>query len=351
MADERYQWLDQEAAERLLRGLPVDPLDGEARDQAERLAHALDAARQPAVDPAAREELPGEAAALAAFRRATAARAAASLPAAADLAGPLPASGAAELHGVRIGRLPAARRWGRSVRYGLAAAVAAVAVGGVAVASGTGLIPTPFDEAPAPADSVTVADSPEPLVSGGPDDGFGTVTPSAPPSTDDLRPGPSSSPAAPGVTETPGVSGTPSRDTPEPGASSKGTEWDAGVLRTRILKACQDLKDGRISDSDRRRLTDSAETGETVRRYCDRILAGGSPGTAEGSSGRASGGTGGDGSTGSGDRGDSRESGGTTGRVGGVSRTTAGAPDGGSLSAETLRTAPAPVLTLASAPV
>lgn len=54
MADERYQWLDQEAAERLLRGEPVDAVDDHARSRAERLAGALDAARVPAVPPAAR---------------------------------------------------------------------------------------------------------------------------------------------------------------------------------------------------------------------------------------------------------------------------------------------------------
>ncbi|MFE6876976.1 hypothetical protein ACFVBK_21035, partial [Streptomyces sp. NPDC057677] len=72
MADERYQWLDQEAAERLLRGEPVDAVDDHTRSRAERLAEALDAARTPTLPPAARTELPGEAAALAAFRAARA---------------------------------------------------------------------------------------------------------------------------------------------------------------------------------------------------------------------------------------------------------------------------------------
>ncbi|MDV9193345.1 hypothetical protein R6L23_34925, partial [Streptomyces sp. SR27] len=60
MADERYQWLDQEAAERLLRGEPVDTVDDRARRQAERLAKALDTARTPDLPPAVRTELPGE---------------------------------------------------------------------------------------------------------------------------------------------------------------------------------------------------------------------------------------------------------------------------------------------------
>ncbi|MET8508875.1 extensin, partial [Streptomyces sp. NPDC004787] len=76
MADE-YQWLDQEAAERLLRGEPVDPVGTPARAQAELLARALDSARTPAAGPLAGPdgELPGEAAALAAFRKAVAERA------------------------------------------------------------------------------------------------------------------------------------------------------------------------------------------------------------------------------------------------------------------------------------
>ncbi|MYS11380.1 hypothetical protein GTW71_34265, partial [Streptomyces sp. SID6041] len=76
MADERYQWLDQETAERLLRGEPVDADDDRACSGAKRLAEALDEARTPATPPAARTDLPGEAAALAAFRAAHAERAA-----------------------------------------------------------------------------------------------------------------------------------------------------------------------------------------------------------------------------------------------------------------------------------
>ncbi|WP_167518325.1 hypothetical protein [Streptomyces albidochromogenes] len=38
MADERYEWLDRDAAERLLRGEPVGPVGEDARAQAERPA-------------------------------------------------------------------------------------------------------------------------------------------------------------------------------------------------------------------------------------------------------------------------------------------------------------------------
>ncbi|MEW5660186.1 hypothetical protein ABGT92_33455, partial [Streptomyces cinereoruber] len=136
MADERYQWLDEETAERLLRGEPVDPVgpaDDPARLRAGHLADALDALRAPAAEAG---ELPGEAPALAAFREATAARAAATgAPgstsagdaAATSAPGSAPAGGAvADLGRVRIARVVSPpRRWGRSTRYGLAAAVAA----------------------------------------------------------------------------------------------------------------------------------------------------------------------------------------------------------------------------------
>ncbi|NEC21387.1 hypothetical protein G3I50_24530, partial [Streptomyces parvus] len=45
MADEHYEWLDKDAAERLLRGEPVVPVGDEARTDAFRLAEALGAAR------------------------------------------------------------------------------------------------------------------------------------------------------------------------------------------------------------------------------------------------------------------------------------------------------------------
>ncbi|MBH0247235.1 hypothetical protein I3W98_37475, partial [Streptomyces cavourensis] len=69
MADEQYEWLDKDAAEKLLRGEPVVPLGDQARDDALRLAEALGAARAARRAPAG--ELPGEDAVLTAFRQAT----------------------------------------------------------------------------------------------------------------------------------------------------------------------------------------------------------------------------------------------------------------------------------------
>ena len=74
MADEQYRWLDRDTAERLLRGEPLDAVDADSRDQADRLTEALEAldalGMQTAEATPAGAELPGEAAALAAFRKA-----------------------------------------------------------------------------------------------------------------------------------------------------------------------------------------------------------------------------------------------------------------------------------------
>ncbi|MEU8033735.1 hypothetical protein AB0C13_34835, partial [Streptomyces sp. NPDC049099] len=68
MADEQDKWLNRETAERLLRGEPLEAVDASARDQAERLSRALGALAAEAAP--ASGELPGEQAALAAFRKA-----------------------------------------------------------------------------------------------------------------------------------------------------------------------------------------------------------------------------------------------------------------------------------------
>ncbi|MEU7034028.1 hypothetical protein ABZ958_10150 [Streptomyces sp. NPDC046237] len=287
MADERYQWLDQDAAERLLRGEPVDAVDDHARAEALRLAQALAAARPAPLAHAAQTELPGEAAALAAFREATAERALVPSPA---VFGPT----GAELGAVRIGAVPAARRWGRSLRYGLAAAVAAVAVGGVAVASGTGLLPFTA-ERPGPAGSVSAVDTPEPIAShdsserpdvpeasASPEQpGLGTGTPSTPPTGDGATPDAAASTPAPPATAgnggTGGEGGTGDA-TPEPGKSTGGPGKDGADFGAKIVNACEDYRAGRLDDTARSRLEQSLRGGETVRRFCDRVLGGGSAG-------------------------------------------------------------------------
>ncbi|WP_053641251.1 MULTISPECIES: hypothetical protein [unclassified Streptomyces] len=316
MADERYQWLDAEAAERLLRGEPAAPADDLARLRAERLAAALDAVRAPAADAA----LPGEAAALAAFREATAARAAAAPGSTRSAAGSA-AGNPADLGRVRLARVAAPpRRWGRSARYGLAAAVAAVAVGGVAVAAGTGALPL---VGPAPASSVSAGDTARPLLSPEPDgmrEDLGI--PGPPPPGEDRTPGssPSTGTDSPAPT-TPAPDGggagdgggegdgegvdRPKRDVPEPGRSTAGTDGapdpgrtggrdrdragngngnrDGGTdFREKAVEACRAYRSGKLDDGSRRRLTDTLRDGETLRRYCDRVLSGatGAPGDA-----------------------------------------------------------------------
>ncbi|MGW3558417.1 hypothetical protein ACWDNT_13770 [Streptomyces sp. NPDC000963] len=330
MADERYQWLDEEAAERLLRGDPVGPAGDLARPPAGRLADALDAIRTPAAEDA----LPGEAAALAAFREATAARAAAaSAPggatrsvtgamagsvaestaggAAGNTAGGAAGSTApADLGRVRLARPAAApRRWGRSARYGLAAAVAAVAVGGVAVAAGTGALPL---VGPAPASSVSAGDTARPLVSPEPD---GTREdpgiPGPPPPVDDHTPG--TTPSADAGSTAPAVpapdgdgADRPKRDVQEPGRSAAGPDGtphpdrtegrdrkekeDGGGnsggtdLREKAVEACRAYRSGRLDDGRRRLLMETLRDGDTLRRYCDRLLSG-TPGAPGGTSG------------------------------------------------------------------
>ncbi|MFF9912099.1 hypothetical protein [Streptomyces sp. NPDC013457] len=286
MADEYHPWLDQDAAERLLRGEPVDAVDDHARAEAMRLAQALAAARPSPLAPMAQTELPGEAAALAAFRKARAERGLAAAP-----SGFAPTG--AELGAVRIGRSPAARRWGRSLRYGLAAAVAAVAVGGVAVASGTGLLPFTADR-PAPAGSVSAVDTPAPIASddsaerpdvpessGSAEPGVTTGTPS-PPTVDGATPDTATStPAPPATAGSGGAGGGGGGDdaTPKPENSTGGpSEKDGANFGAKIVDACKEYRAGRLDDTAKRRLEKSARGGETVRRFCDRVLGGGSAG-------------------------------------------------------------------------
>ncbi|MCX5392736.1 hypothetical protein [Streptomyces sp. NBC_00094] len=284
MADERYQWLDQEAAERLLRGEPVDALDDPARSEARRLAEALDSTRTRSVSQAAlaaRTELPGEAAALTAFREATAARAARATAVAAG------GTAHAELGRVRLAPVTApARRWGRSVRYGLAAAVAAVTVGGVAVAAGTGMLPL---TGPEPASSVTAVDGPDPVASGSSGIRKDPEVPSRGPDGDDGSPGsspsaPHSSLTSPSSTASPSVSSPPDiRPTPDPGRTTPapgGTKGGSDV-KEKALKACQDYRAGRLDAEGRRQLASTLRSGETLRRYCDRIVSGGTGGTGD----------------------------------------------------------------------
>lgn len=338
MADERYEWLDKDAAERLLRGEPVGPLGEHARAEAERLTAALDGVARAGGHEA--RELSGEAAALAAFRTARAAS-------------------PEGFSTVRVGRRAAVPvRWARPVRIGLAGALAGVALGGVAVAAGTGVLPSPFgrDAGPAPASTVSAAATPPPVTPGtttaapgepggptpettgtpdgahrGPDsgDGSGEGTSAG---THETSPGSGSGalPTLPGRTGD-DAPGTGDGTGPVPGSR----DW-----YRKTAEACEDYRSGSLAPDHERRLEAAAKGADRVERFCDRLLDGGGDGSGGGSGAGDGGGegrTGGDGGSGDGGSGDGGsggegrgDGGGDAGKNGGSDVTDGGqgAPEG-----------------------
>ena len=275
MADEKYRWLDREAAERLLSGESLETVDMADRDRAEKLAETLDAL---SVDTSpTRAELPGEAAALAAFRRVRAARAEnlAEQPGE-ERPGARPGgrtrfterarSAPSDIGLVRIGGPggddPRPRR-GRTIRLGPAAALAVV--GSVVVAVGIGVLPAVFGEAdPAPGTSAAApatADRPH-------------ISPSPDPSQHESSPG--------GSTGGSGSGHGASRDTareghdpaPETSAGSDGRTGRPGNAWTGTLSACRDIRDGRVLTPGRKHALEGAAGGASqVRKYCKAMLA------------------------------------------------------------------------------
>lgn len=262
MADEQYRWLDRETAERLLRGESLEAVDAADRDQAERLAKTLEALT--VEPPLSSAELPGEAAALAAFRAARADRDGAAATAGPD-AGPH-ATHVADVGLVRIGgpaRAARRPRRGRPVRLALAATLAVGMVGGVAVAAGTGVLRAPFlgEEGGRPPASVSAPASPErPFLSPSPESGVrGGPTP------DDAT----KAPADPGATDdaAPGGPATDRGSAPDDRAEPSGGRWQAAASH------CRDLRDGKQLSNDRRRALENAAGGsEHVRKYCKNVL-------------------------------------------------------------------------------
>ena len=271
MADEQYRWLDRETAERLLSGEPPGAVDGAGREQAEHLAGTLRALS--AGPPLTSDELPGEAAAVAAFRKARAERADATAARAAT--GGQDAAGITEAGLVRIGtpggggtaRRP---RWARPARFAMAAVLAVGMAGGVALAAGTGALRAPFGgDEPDPGASVSanVTHPERPLVSPSPSDAVqGGSTP------DDA---PSGSPT--------GGSGARDRDERRDDAAPKpdGREGSQGGHREEITSACRDLRDGRPLDPDRRRALRDAADGLRVWKYCKGVLSSAGPRSEE----------------------------------------------------------------------
>ncbi|MFE9935139.1 hypothetical protein [Streptomyces hirsutus] len=276
MADEQYRWLNRETAERLLNGESPEAVGPANRDQAERLSSALGALSAP--PPPAGGELPGEAAALAAFRKVReertgrAAGAVSAVPVA-------PRAGAAQgtdVGLVRIGAPSADRsgtgrapRWARPVRFGLAAALTVGMVGGAAVLAGTGVLPTPSGVS-GPAAAATATGPPE----------------------RPLPPHPSEKDAPGGVApgeEQGEPSGDADGDTGRQDGPGTGADEDGGLAETgvktgglgagngrgkRIASACRALRDGRKLPGNRRRLLEGAAGGSAhVGPYCENVLA------------------------------------------------------------------------------
>ncbi|MGW6687630.1 hypothetical protein [Streptomyces sp. NPDC054961] len=344
MADERDRWLDKAAADRLLRGEPAVPAaEHPARARAERLRAALGAlAERP---PAGAGELPGEAAALAAFRAARGAAPREGAAAAEEFgsgetvvelspfgaAGPFGATGPLggagprpERHqrrggGQGPGVVP---RRGRPVRFVLAAAVASVAVGGLAAAAGAGLLDrdTRDGAVHAPAIAVTTGSSSD--ASGGgdpvpvPQPGFTT------PGGDESRgttPGPWDTGDAQGRTPDGsggnaatggyGAGGTgggastgPSASGPAPDRGGKdpflegGTDGgDIGTFkdaegRTRAVELCRDFRAGKLDNERREKLVRLAKGLLRIPRYCKTVLDGAGGDTRGGTSSATGGG-------------------------------------------------------------
>ena len=316
MADEQYAWLDKEAAEKLLRGEPVDPADGRPCQDAERLAAALGDVARTALP--ATGELPGEAAALAAFRAAPR-RAVAPAPAAHD-----EDPETAVLASVHIGRAASGAgggsvgprgdrpfRWSRPLRFGLAASLACCAIGGVAVAAGSGMLPGPFGRhTPSPATSVSAAESPEfpkeadavPGEETSAPPPPGSPSPDAPPpgsgtgeDKDTARPdgsapqggrsGEDDGTTGTGPTGATRSGGTDSGDNgsdrgddapdPDKGNGRSGDDGGAGGdWYAKTLKACRDYREGKLDDERRTRLEALAKGARNLDRFCDRLLDG-----------------------------------------------------------------------------
>ncbi|MFF1462643.1 hypothetical protein [Streptomyces sp. NPDC058330] len=314
MADEQDEWLDADAAEALLRGDRAEPDGAHDRTGARRLDAALRAVRTPGPSTG---ELPGEDAVLAAFREASARK----RDGAARATGP--AGRKDTLHTVRIGparTAPSRRlRWTRPVRYGLAVSLAGCALGGVAVAGGTGMLSAPFGGhvAPVPASSVSTPASPRELGADLPDadpslrpsDPSGADTPTATPQDPDEADHESGdeetggdpaggggggdhgrSDTAPGRGPSDGTDGSDGRGEADGSAGttdpSSGAPGDsAAEAYEKSLRVCRKYRDDSLSGEDRRRLVELARGERNVERFCDRLLdhdGGGEGGTGTG---------------------------------------------------------------------
>ncbi|GHJ35190.1 hypothetical protein [Streptomyces sp. TS71-3] len=294
-------WLDEATAEGLLSGVSPDALAGGAgldpRGAAELvgLVKVLNALREQAGDAAASRsvpaagaagELPGEAAALAAFRHA---RDTASRGVAADA---IPPRIPQPVHGrraegepspVEIGSVHLAGgtgdhatrgdhfRW-RPLRFGLAATLAGCMLGGAAVVAG--LLPSPVGGLgrPGPAVSVSGAETPD-----GSDPSAGGSGSGAPRSPGDPA-GPGGSGAPSGGSDGRGGEQGHGKDKKD-GAHGTSENWWA-----KMVSACQDYRGGKPLDGKSQHDLEKAANGsERVAHFCEGLLADqGGPGKENG---------------------------------------------------------------------
>ncbi|MHB9859571.1 hypothetical protein [Streptomyces sp. YIM S03343] len=298
MADEQYRWLNRETAERLLRGESVEAVesvDASARDQAERLAKTLDALSVP--DIPASGELPGEAAAVAAFRKAAEARASDAADLAVTGGDPSRDVGLVRIGGpARAGYGPARSRRRRPVRLGLAAALLLGSLGGATALAATGVIPGPFDHTdPGPAASVSAPVTPDPTA--------GSATP------DGTAGGGSGAPST-GTPSNGNGGGGPARDGSTAGAETGAAAPPGGKTSgwRGATAACRDLRHGKNLGVGRKRALEEAAGGASrVWRYCRGVLksAGESSGSSNGNgNGNADGGGQGNGNANGGGQGE-----------------------------------------------
>ncbi|MBW5425737.1 hypothetical protein GKQ77_29955, partial [Streptomyces sp. BG9H] len=337
MADEQDKWLDRDAAERLLRGEPLEGVGPHARAQADRLAQALEAlaATDPPAAPgesgATPGELPGEAAALAAFRAARADSARAASVPADSVRGDAARTGhrsaayataaheAAAAETVRLGRAagrPRPSRWGGPVRFGLAATLAGCMLGGVAVAAGTGVLPSPFGrhETPGPATSASSVATPEASRTSPSE---GTRKPSeelAPDGTAPTEDEPTRERESREPPEAEADGGDTGGVTPQPGDDAPPRAGGTKDWHRKVLTACRAYRSGDLQGDKRRRLEEFAKGPARVEEFCGRILGGSGSGSGSGSGGGQgnSGGSGNDNGD-DGEHGSDGESGGGSG--------------------------------------
>ncbi|MGG7571839.1 hypothetical protein [Streptomyces sirii] len=292
MADDRYDWLDKDAAEHLLRGEPVSARHGDGAHELEQL---LQAAAAVGAKTSGAAPLPGEEAAVSAFRQAAGARSRGRA-----------AAGRTAVRGARA-TAAAERPWVvRPFRRGFVVALAACAIGGVAVAAGTGVLHSPFRDSddPEPASTVSAVETPGPFDTrepGAQTDGTTERTPD--PSSGGKTAGSDGDPT-PGSSR--GATPGPGKGTPggrghdqEPGDGGSGK----GGKKKLLLSLCRDYESGKNRQMDRetvQRLESKAGGPEKVHAFCraylDRYQSGGGSGDNDGLGGGSAsgGGSGGD---------------------------------------------------------